>query len=66
MEFILTVMFYYAEPGQSPKVHREQRSSYAECDRARTEVISKPPPGVQTVAATCISGHLTKTWATDK
>jgi hypothetical protein len=63
MEFILTVIFYYAEPDRPPQVHREQRESFVECDRARLEAISKIPPGVQSVAATCVSGHLTKTWA---
>jgi hypothetical protein len=62
MEFILTVMFYYAEPDRLPKVHREQRASYVECDRARAEAIAKPPPDVQTVTATCVSGHLPSTW----
>jgi hypothetical protein len=62
MEFILTVMFYYTDPDRPPRVHREQRESYVECDRARLEAISKPPPDVQSVTATCVSGHLTKTW----
>jgi hypothetical protein len=62
MEFILTVMFYYAEPDHAPQVRREQRESFVECDRARLEAISKPPPGVQSVTATCVSGHLTKAW----
>ena len=62
MEFILTVTFLYAEPGRPPKVHREQRASYVECDRARVEAISNRPPDVQTVTATCVSGHLAKTW----
>jgi hypothetical protein len=63
MEFILTVIFYYAEPDRPPKVHREQRASYVECDQARVEAISKPPLDVQRVSASCVSGHLTKTWA---
>jgi len=62
MEFILTVIFYYAEPDRPPKVHREQRGSYVECNRARAEAISNPPADVQTVSATCVSGHLPKTW----
>jgi hypothetical protein len=61
MEFILTVMFFYAEPDRPPKVRREQRASYIECDRARVEAISNPLPDVQTVTATCISGQLPKT-----
>jgi len=60
MSFILTVIFYYAEPGQLPKVHREQRGSYVECDRARVEALSKPPVGVKSVSAICVSGHLPK------
>jgi hypothetical protein len=62
MEFILTVMLYYAEPGRAPKVHREQRASYVECDQARMEAIAHPPPDVQTVTATCVSGRLQKAW----
>ena len=62
MTFILTVIFYYAEPDQLPKVHREQLSSYVECDRARLEALAKPPLGVKTVSATCVSGHLPKAW----
>jgi hypothetical protein len=62
MEFILTVIFYYAEPNRPPKVHREQRGSFVECDRARLEAISKPPSGVQNVSANCVSGHLSKNW----
>ena len=62
MEFILTVIFYYAEPDRPPKVQRSQLSSYVECDRARLEAISKTPPGVQSVTANCVSGHLPKNW----
>jgi hypothetical protein len=62
MEFILTVLFYYAEPDRPPKVHREQIGSYIECDRARAEAVSKPPPDVKTVTATCVSGQLPKGW----
>jgi len=62
MEFILTVVFYYAEPGLPPKVHREQRASYVECDRARAEAIAKPPTDVQAVTATCVSGRLPSAW----
>ena len=51
MEFILTVIFYYAEPDRPPKVQRSQLSSYVECDHARLEAISKTPPGVQSVTA---------------
>ena len=62
MEFVLTVMFFYAEPDRPAKVHRQQRASYVECDRARLQAISNVPPDVQTVTATCVSGHLPKTW----
>jgi hypothetical protein len=62
MAFILTVIFYYAEPDRLPKVHREQIASYVECDRARVEAISNPPVGVKTVTATCVSGRLPKNW----
>jgi hypothetical protein len=62
MEFILTVIFYYVEPDRPTKVQREQHGSYAECNRARLEAISKPPAGVKTVSANCVSGHLSKTW----
>jgi hypothetical protein len=30
MDFILTVIFYYAEPNRAPKVHRKQRNSFVE------------------------------------
>lgn len=60
MAFILTVIFYYAEPDRLPKVHREQLGSYVECDRARLEALSKPPLGIKTVTATCVSGRLPK------
>jgi hypothetical protein len=65
MEFILTVIFYYTytEPNRPPKVHREQRASFLECDRARLEAISKSMPGVQRVSANCVSGRLSKHWA---
>jgi hypothetical protein len=63
MEFILTVIFYYTEPNRPPKVHREQRASFLECDRARLEAISKSMPGVQRVSANCVSGRLSKDWA---
>jgi len=63
MEFILTVIFYYAEPDRPPKVQRSQLSSYVACNQARLEAIEKTPPGVQTVTANCVSGHLSKTWA---
>ena len=63
MEFILTVIFYYAEPDRPPKVQRSQVSSYVECNQARLEAISKTPPGVESVTANCVSGHLSKTWA---
>ena len=62
MTFILTVIFYYAEPDRPPKVQRSQLSSYVECDHARLEAISKTPPGVQSVTANCVSGHLPKNW----
>ena len=61
MEFVLTVMFLYAEPDRPPKVHLEQRASYIECDRHGWKQFQKPPD-VQTVTATCVSGHLRKTW----
>jgi hypothetical protein len=60
MTFILTVIFYYAEPDRLPTVHREQLGSYVECDRSRLEALSKPPLGVKTMTATCVSGHLPK------
>jgi hypothetical protein len=62
MAFILTVMFYYAEPDRLPKVHHKQFESYVECNRARLEALSKPPLGVKTVSATCVSGHVPKSW----
>ena len=58
MDFILTVIFYYAEPNRAPKVHRKQRNSFVECDRARLDAVSKPPSGVRSVSANCVSGHL--------
>jgi hypothetical protein len=62
MEFILTVILYYTEPDRPPKVQRSQLRSYVECNQARVEAISKTPPGVQSVNANCVSGHLPKTW----
>jgi hypothetical protein len=62
MEFILTVIFYYAEPDRPPKVQRSQLSSYVECNQARVEAISKTSPGVESVTANCVSGHLPKNW----
>jgi hypothetical protein len=62
MAFLLTVVFYYAEPDRPPKVHREQLGSYMECERARVDALSKPPSGVKTVSAVCVSGQLPKGW----
>jgi len=60
MAFILTIIFYYAEPDHLPEVHRQEFGSYIECDRSRVEALSKPPVGVKTMSATCVSGHLPK------
>jgi len=62
MAFILTVIFYYAEPGRPPQVRREQIGSYVECERARVEAISKAPSEVKTVTAMCSSGPIPKGW----
>jgi hypothetical protein len=63
MAFVLTLIFYYAEPGRPPQVHREQIGSYVECERARVEAVAKAPSGVKTVTAMCSSGPLPKGWA---
>ena len=62
MEFILTVIFYYTDPDSPAKVQRSQLRSYVECNQARLEAIAKTPPGVQSVTANCVSGHLPKDW----
>jgi type II secretory pathway component PulM len=60
--FLLTVIFFYAEPDRPPQVRREQIGSYIECERARAEAVSKAPSDVKTVTATCTSGSLPKGW----
>jgi len=62
MEFILTVIFYFADAPS--KVRREQVGSFIECEQARLEAVSNPPRGVQSVTATCVSGHLSEAWKT--